>query len=203
MIEIEYWNLQSNLHPTVSIWLTNEDGIVVLASSDFNDRDWYSAARAPGLVTARCTIPGNFLATEGTFFVLAAVMVTWHNPDTVHAMERDVWSLFQVTDRSSGEGVRGPYAGHWPGVVRPMLPWAIRVEASEAVDQYLALAVADQTNVEERPVLESEARREPRFPSSARMRRPWLRRPFFSSSATAREPRSWTSAAALVDTPPV
>ncbi len=134
LIEVEYWNLQSKLRPTVSIWLTNEDGIVVFISSDFNDRRWYDAPRAPGLVTAQCTIPGNFLA-EGTFFVLAAVVT--YNPDTVHAMERDVVA-FQVSDRSTGDGVRGPFVGHWQGVVRPMFPWAIRTAPSEDVDDYLS-----------------------------------------------------------------
>ena len=42
--------------------------------------------------------------------------------------EREAVS-FVVVDRSDGQGVRGPYAGDWPGVVRPMLDW--RVEAIE------------------------------------------------------------------------
>jgi len=133
VIELEYWNLQSELRPVAGIWLTNEDGIVVLASFDYNDRDWYKTSRSPGLVTARCTLSGNFLA-EGTFFILAAVST--YNPDTIHVIERDVVA-FQITDRSTGDGVRGPYVGAWPGVVRPMLPWQIQTAPSQDVESYL------------------------------------------------------------------
>ena len=49
VVEVEYWNLQSKLRPTVSIWLTNEDGIVVFVSNDFNDRAWYQLSVLLGL----------------------------------------------------------------------------------------------------------------------------------------------------------
>ncbi|HET7541381.1 MAG TPA: ABC transporter ATP-binding protein [Polyangiaceae bacterium] len=132
-IEVEYWNLQTTLRPTVSLWLTNEDGTTIFVSNDFNDRNWYRTTREPGRVRARVTIPGNFLA-DGTYFVLAGVAT--YNPDIAHVFERDVVA-FQIVDRSTGDGVRGDFTGRWPGVVRPMLDWKIAAQPDVLVDEHL------------------------------------------------------------------
>jgi len=121
-IEVLYRDCQSALRPTAIVHLVNEDGITLLASNDWNNREWWTRPRRPGHVLARCKIPGNFLA-EGTISVLVAIGT--YNPNVIHALERDVVS-FQVVDRSEGDAVRGEYAGaHWPGVVRPMLGWDV------------------------------------------------------------------------------
>jgi lipopolysaccharide transport system ATP-binding protein len=72
-------------------------------------------------VLALCEIPGNYLA-EGGVFVTAAV--TSLNPTEVHAVEYDAVA-FHVMDPSEGDGVRGEWAGDFPGVVRPMLDWQV------------------------------------------------------------------------------
>jgi lipopolysaccharide transport system ATP-binding protein len=118
-IEVEYWALQGASRPTVSIHLTNEHGVCLLSSNDFNNPEWWHTPRQPGLVRSVCHVPGNFMA-EGQLFVLAAVCS--YNPDMVHVYQPDVVS-FQVVDRSDGDGVRGEYGGTWPGVMRPMLVW--------------------------------------------------------------------------------
>ncbi len=120
-VEVEYRALQAGTRPTVSIHFFNEEGICLLVSNDFNNRQWWHTPRSPGLVRAVCDVPGNFLA-EGQIFIVVAVCS--YNPDIVHLLERDVVS-FQIVDRSEGDGVRGDYAGVWPGVVRPMLGWRI------------------------------------------------------------------------------
>ncbi len=125
-IEVQYWDLQGASRPTVSIHFVNEDGVCLLVSNDFSDRDWWAADRRPGLVRALCRVRGNFLA-EGRIFILAAVCN--YNPDIVHALARDVVS-FQVVDHSCGDGVRGVFAGHWPGVVRPALDWQVNRESA-------------------------------------------------------------------------
>lgn len=132
-IEVEYWNLQTALKPTVSLWLTNEDGTTIFVNNDFNDRTWYSTPREPSRVRARCSIPGNFLA-DGTYFVLAGIGT--YNPDTAHVFERDIVA-FQIVDRSTGDGVRGEFTGRWPGVVRPMLNWQIEAHPDGLVEQHL------------------------------------------------------------------
>ncbi len=126
-IEVEYWNLQERLRPTVILHLVNEHGITLFATNDFNNTDWWKTPRKPGVVKAVCRIPDNFLA-EGRFFILAAIGT--YNPNVVHTLERDVVS-FQIIDRSEGDGVRGEYAGgDWPGVVRPILDWNVTTDES-------------------------------------------------------------------------
>jgi lipopolysaccharide transport system ATP-binding protein len=128
-IEVEYWHVSTDpaLFPSVNLHLSNEDGVILFVTNDFNNRSWARTIREPGVVTVRCHIPGNFLA-EGRVFVLAAIST--YNPTVVHALENDAVS-FQVVDRSTGDGVRGVYASEWPGVVRPMLEWAAEVAPSE------------------------------------------------------------------------
>jgi lipopolysaccharide transport system ATP-binding protein len=122
-IEVEYWSRASGkLRPFVNLHFFNDQGVCLFVSADWNDRDWSAREREPGVVTATCHIPGNFLA-EGRVIVTAAVSTD--NPVTVHAIERDAIA-FEVVDRSQGDGVRGPMANDWPGVVRPMLAWSVR-----------------------------------------------------------------------------
>ncbi len=136
-VEVEYWALQPGTRPTVSIHFVNEEGVCLLVSNDFNNREWWHRPRTPGLVRSVCEVPGNFLA-EGQIFVLAAVCS--YNPDIVHALARDVVS-FQVVDRSEGDGVRGDFGGVWPGVVRPMLEWRIEQPSAESRPTAAAAAI--------------------------------------------------------------
>jgi len=120
-IEIDFWNLKPELQTSATLHLFNGDGTCILATNDFVSPRWRSGPRERGLVRSTCVIPGNFLA-EGLVTVLAAV--SSYERVTVHALERDAVA-FTVVDRSTGEGVRGPYTGVWPGVVRPMLEWKL------------------------------------------------------------------------------
>ena len=124
-IEVEYWNLQESLRPTISMHFINEDGVTLFCTNDWSNVRWWNTSRTPGLVRATCKVPGNFLA-EGRIFLLVAVCS--YNPDVVHVLERDAAS-FQVIDRSEHDGVRGVHTKRWPGVLRPMLEWV--VSASE------------------------------------------------------------------------
>jgi lipopolysaccharide transport system ATP-binding protein len=59
-----------------------------------------------------------------------------YNPNAIHSMERDAVS-FQVVDRSERDGVRGPWAGNWPGVLRPMLEWKIETSRDGLPDSLI------------------------------------------------------------------
>ena len=120
-IEVEYWNLQDRLKPTVSIHFVNEDGVLLFVSNDFANPQWWSSARRPGLVRSRCLVPAHLLA-EGQFFILAAVCS--YNPDQIHALERDVVS-FQTVDHHDLDQVREKYTRLWPGAMRPRLEWTV------------------------------------------------------------------------------
>ena len=124
-VEIQYWNLQTGLRPTAIIHFYNESGVCLFASNDWNNLIWSKTPRQPGIVTATCHIPPNFLA-EGNISVLVAVNT--YNPDKIHIYEKDVVA-FQVVDRTESNGVRGEYAGsHWPGVVRPLFDWDVKFQ---------------------------------------------------------------------------
>jgi lipopolysaccharide transport system ATP-binding protein len=119
-IEVLYWQLKPQARPTVSLQFFNDQGVCLFKSNDFSNRKWYETPRSPGLYKVTCQIPANFLA-EGIVFVQAAVCN--YNPDIIHAVVPDAVS-FRVADLSEGDGVRGPYGGPWPGVVRPWLAWS-------------------------------------------------------------------------------
>ena len=123
-IEVDFWNLKPELRASANLYLFNAEGTVLFVTNDFGTVEWKQGARSRGLVRSTCVIPGNFLA-EGLVTVQAAV--SSYQRVVVHAIERDAVS-FTVVDRSEGDGVRGPFAGTWPGAVRPMLQWELRDE---------------------------------------------------------------------------
>jgi lipopolysaccharide transport system ATP-binding protein len=129
-IDVEFWNDAHDVRPSVNLHFYNDEGAVLFVSNDFNAPDWKSTTRKRGLVRSTCRIPGNFLA-EGRVTVLVAV--SSYNPTQVHALERDAVA-FHIIDHSDGDGVRGPYGGEWPGVVRPMLDWRLEDEVSPSPD---------------------------------------------------------------------
>lgn len=122
-VEIEYWNLGATEENPLcaNFHLLNQDGLLLFATADFNDRAWAVGPRAKGLVKAVCRVPGNFLA-EGKFFVNVAVGGL--HPPHVDAGE-DEAVAFQIVDRSDGDGARGEVVFDWPGVVRPKLDWNV------------------------------------------------------------------------------
>jgi lipopolysaccharide transport system ATP-binding protein len=127
-IEVRYSTEDARgLSPSVNLHFFNEDGICLFVTNDWNDREWRDTPRQPGVVRAVCTIPGNFLA-EGR--VVVTVAVSTYDPTVVHVLERDAIA-FQVVDRTTGSGVRGPYPNDWPGVVRPMLDWHVEPVAPD------------------------------------------------------------------------
>jgi lipopolysaccharide transport system ATP-binding protein len=121
-IEVEYWTeAPGDLRPSVNLHFYNDEGVCLFINNDWNDREWWTSSRRPGLVRSVCHIPGNFLA-EGRVVVTA--VVSTYNPTIVHAQERDAIA-FVVVDRSEGDGTRGEFANDYPGVVRPLLDWDV------------------------------------------------------------------------------
>jgi lipopolysaccharide transport system ATP-binding protein len=118
-LEVDFWNLRPEESPSVNLHLFNGEGTCLFVTNDFNTDAWKAGPRERGLVRSTCTIPGNFLA-EGLVTVLAAVSSYRHV--TVHALERDAVA-FTVVDGSEGDGMRGPYGGTMPGLLRPRLDW--------------------------------------------------------------------------------
>jgi lipopolysaccharide transport system ATP-binding protein len=117
-IEMEFETLQPGylILPHFHMW--NEEGVCVMGALDL-DPTWRRKRRPVGRWVTTGWIPGNFLA-EGTAFVDIAIIVT-------EPVMEQVWEpsliAFQVVGSTDGDTHRGDWAGHVPGVVRPVLEW--------------------------------------------------------------------------------
>jgi hypothetical protein len=119
-----------------NVHLFNDEGTCVFISSDAHLPE-YQRPRRPGCYRATFTIPGNFMS-EGMFS--ADVAISTVDPLMVHAHERGLF-FFQIMDPGEGDSMRGEFAGHIPGVIRPMLPW--RTEPLPAADAPAALKAGE------------------------------------------------------------
>ena len=117
-IEMEFEVLKPGHVLVPNYYFANEEGICVFGASD-HDPAWHRRPRPEGRFVSTAWIPGNFLA-EGSLIVGAAISTM--DPVIVHFYERDAVA-FQVVDSLDGDTARGDYAGHMPGVVRPLLRW--------------------------------------------------------------------------------
>lgn len=122
VVEIKYWHLDHQECPTAILHFKDEQNNTLFATNEFNAQEWKSVHRERGIITARCHLPGNFLA-EGRFTLLVAI--NSYNPTHIHVYVDDAIS-FEVVDLSNGDGVRGPVVGRWPGLIRPWLHWETR-----------------------------------------------------------------------------
>jgi lipopolysaccharide transport system ATP-binding protein len=127
-IVIEYWSAAPADHrPLLNVDAFNDEGICMFALTDESNEQWRRLPTRPGLIRSTCRIPGNFLA-EGRITLNVAIVTynprVGHAPRIGHAVELDAVA-FHVVDRTDGDGVRGTFAGDWPGVVRPMFDWTV------------------------------------------------------------------------------
>lgn len=123
-IEIEFWNLNSGAEITVSIHLTNDMGVTVLASGNMHSAnrirdDWYGKPFEIGLYRSVCTVPGNFL-NVGRYAINVIVLTNVTNPQ-VYEKEILCFSIHET-----GEMCK-EFNGVWIGVVRPKLAWSTKM----------------------------------------------------------------------------
>lgn len=130
-LEMEYQVLKPGSVLVPSFRLFNEEGVYVFATFD-SDQEWQSKPRPAGRFVSRTQIPGNFLS-EGSLMIAAAI--TTMEPLIVHFHETDAVT-FLVVDSLEGNSARGAYAGHMPGVVRPLLQWNTTTISSEGSDGF-------------------------------------------------------------------
>ncbi len=117
-IEMEFEVLRSGHILTPNYHFFNDEGVCAFLAGD-QDPKWRQTPRPAGRYISTAWIPGNLLA-EGSLIVGAAVSTM--NPVQTHFFEREAVA-FHVVDSLDGDSARGEYAGHFPGVVRPMLRW--------------------------------------------------------------------------------
>jgi lipopolysaccharide transport system ATP-binding protein len=128
-IDVVFDVLEGGRDLTPNLHVFDEQGINVFITHDV-DPTWRHRPRPEGRYISTAWIPGNFLS-EGSFLVGAAI--TTLAPVNVRLYERDTVA-FQVVDSTDGDSARGDYAGALPGVVRPLLKWETRYEASPTHD---------------------------------------------------------------------
>ena len=120
-IEMEFEVLKPGHVLAPNYHLNTEEGINAFVTID-QDPVWNRRPRTPGRYVSTAWIPGNMLS-EGSMIVDAIIS----NLDKAmnHFHERDAVA-FQVVDSFDGDSARGDYAGHYAGVVRPLLRWTTK-----------------------------------------------------------------------------
>jgi lipopolysaccharide transport system ATP-binding protein len=119
-IEVEFWNLKSDLEISTSIHLFDKMGICIFASANMHSAnlvrdEWFGKPHPVGLYKTICKLPSNFL-NEGLHNLNVIVL---SNIIQQEARVNDVLS-FNIHD--IGE-MRKEYTGVWIGSVRPKLAW--------------------------------------------------------------------------------
>ncbi len=117
-VEMEYEVLKSGHVLVPNYHFVNQEGVCVFIAREQDD-NWRRRPRPAGRYVSTAWIPGNFLS-EGSLIVGAAISTM--EPLRVHFFERDIVA-FQVVDSLDGNSARGDFAGHVPGIVRPLLKW--------------------------------------------------------------------------------
>jgi homopolymeric O-antigen transport system ATP-binding protein len=118
-IEIGFTVRNANLPIFPKIKVFSPDGNVAFNAMDTSNR-WRETTPS-GAYVATAWIPGNLL-NEGLTTVEAGVVSLAGMKLFARAMVRDAVS-FHVQDLGEGDTARGPFAGQWKGVVRPLLDW--------------------------------------------------------------------------------
>ncbi len=115
LVEFEYWNLREGAQLSLTLHLTNEDGVLVLAAGPIDGRQSQIRPLPRGLFRDTCLIPGDLL-NDGLHRV--EVLVVDRDTDLVYR-HTDVL-VFEVRDTPD---LRGGWFGKWKGAVRPILDW--------------------------------------------------------------------------------
>ena len=93
-----------------------DDGTLIFIAHDWYS-GWAKKEKPPGQYATVFTVPGNFFS-EGR--VIVRVAISTYKPFEVHFIEDDAVA-FNVVDAEEGETSRGDYAGHLPGIIRPLI----------------------------------------------------------------------------------
>jgi lipopolysaccharide transport system ATP-binding protein len=119
-IKMDYEVLESGHVLWLGHNIHNEAGVNVFDTHSVNTEQ-YTQPHTPGRYSATAWIPANLLNT-GNYFISTAIFN--HLEHVIHLHQKDVF-LFHVHDVFDTITARGKSPGDFPGVVRPLLNWAI------------------------------------------------------------------------------
>jgi lipopolysaccharide transport system ATP-binding protein len=115
VLEFEYWNLVPNAHMLLSVFLYNEQGVLVLNAEPVNETQWRGEPFPVGLFRDVCVLPANVL-NDGRYHIDLAFArdesILIHRIDSLLTFD-----LHDVDDRQRA------WYGQWAGVVRPKVLW--------------------------------------------------------------------------------
>jgi lipopolysaccharide transport system ATP-binding protein len=128
-VEMEFDVLQPGHILVPGFHFFTETGAIAFQSMD-QSPGWKRRPRPAGRFVSTARIPGNFLA-EGQMVVGVSVITA--RPKRIHFFEQNALA-FHIVDSLDGDTARGDFAGHMPGVVRPLLQWTTQFsETTELV----------------------------------------------------------------------
>ena len=130
-IEVNYVQFDERKRLVIGLHFVHENGTLLFASTDWNDKRWWTSPRKKGCIKSICWLPANFFTTSR---VSVLVALCSYNPDTVHGIEQEAVS-FQIVEDLKDQTPRREFGGDWPGVLRPNLEW--HVEYVEKTDSRL------------------------------------------------------------------
>lgn len=117
-IEVEFEVLVPGRIVIPIIQIGNEYGGIIFTAADQSVAS-KDIPRSIGRYRSVAWLPANFFS-EGT--VLVTVRLSGASRDQVYCSEGEAVA-FQIVDTLDGDSARGNFSGHWPGTVRPLLPW--------------------------------------------------------------------------------
>ncbi|MGD0950815.1 MAG: hypothetical protein ABR985_00190 [Methanotrichaceae archaeon] len=133
-IEIEFEVMKPGHVLVPNFHFFNEEGTNVFIAND-RDPDWQRNPRPRGRYASTAWVPGNLLA-EGKIIVGSAISTM--DPFQEHFYERDAVA-FEVVYSLDSDSARGDYAGHYPGVVRPLLRWTSRFNSNSESNSFTSV----------------------------------------------------------------
>jgi lipopolysaccharide transport system ATP-binding protein len=114
-LEFDYWNLEPNAHLSLSVHLSNEQGVTIFNTFPVHEPVWHGRPFPLGLFRSVCHVPGDLL-NDGRHRVM--MIVVKNQAEVLFSMKDAL--VFDVLD---SVGRRGEWHGKWGGAVRPDLKW--------------------------------------------------------------------------------
>ncbi|MBF0450559.1 MAG: ATP-binding cassette domain-containing protein [Candidatus Magnetomorum sp.] len=118
-IEIKYLIKKIHQWPVVILHFYDAQWLHLFSSHDFYQKQKISFRSSSREISETCWIHGQ-LFNQGRINI--NIELSSLNPRKNHVAINDVVS-FEVIDQRSLEQMKGPFGGHWPGVIRPTLKW--------------------------------------------------------------------------------
>jgi len=107
--------------------LLTSENLPAFSAVDTQNPAWQGKAWSPGIYQLTMHVPGNFLQLDT--YVLNFLLMSLEPVIKTEFYQLDAVCV-HVVDRDSGPTAAGGFLGHFPGAVRPLLEWDMKVLSS-------------------------------------------------------------------------